>query len=129
MYSSNLPEDTVRTIGSIVLHLCDLALGATRRTADRLRPLVEPPLGLKLVSPQGIVYSGLVLVEGGVCVAGIVVEVARSFVAPRAEPGYRPPLVTPPPRYDHRSAHLPGWAEDPRDLLEDEEEHERWRRR
>jgi hypothetical protein len=129
MYPETLPNETVRALGSIVLYLCDLALGATRNATARLLPLVEPPAGLKLVSPQGIVYSGLILVEGGVCVAGIVVEVARSFVAPHLEPQYRAPLVTPPPRYESRAAHLPNWADDPRDLLDDEEERERWRRR
>lgn len=126
MYPADLPQDTVRTLGAAVLFLCDVAVSFTARAAERLRPLVEPPVGLRVVSPSGIIYSGLVIIEAGCVVAGVVVEVARA--ATHNEPGYRAPIVTPPPRYeDRRSAHLPNWADDPRDLLDEEEE--RWRRR
>lgn len=128
MYPADLPPDTIRTLGAAVSFLCNLALSLTQRTAERLWPLVEPPSGLRVVGPSGTLYTGILIIEGGAVVAGVVVEGGHS--APRREePQYRPPIVTPAPRYDGRSAHLPGWAEDPRDLLEDDEEHDRWRRR
>jgi hypothetical protein len=129
MYPDHLPQDIVRTLGAAVLFLYDLACVITQRTVQRLRPLVEPPVGLRVVGPSGVTYAGtgVVILEGGYVVAGFVIEAGHA--APRREdPPYRAPIVTPPPRYeDRRSAHLPSWADDPRELLDEEEE--RWRRR
>lgn len=131
--NEDLPNATLRTMGALLIAVYDIAREGVTEVIDRLRPLVEPPDDLRITSPVGAVYTGLLIIERNVVIAGIVVEVARITAH------VREPMVTPPPRYDDRGrferrddrdGHLPGWAEDPRDLRDPfGEEDPPWRRR
>ena len=127
-----LPKQTVRDISIVLVALFEIAIDRARRALDQLRPFVEPPEDLRIVGANGVVFSGVVVIERGVVVAGIIVEVGRVMTA---APAPREPLVTPPPRFetrgrferDDRDARLPGWGEDPRaaDMFDEDR---RWRR-
>ncbi|MFO0680532.1 MAG: hypothetical protein U0234_00710 [Sandaracinus sp.] len=128
-----LPNATLRTMGIVLVAIFDIGRDGIAAVVERLRPLVEPPEGLRVTSPNGAFYSGLLVVERNVVVAGIVIEVGRTL---SQQPEVRrEPIVTPPSRYDdrgrfeardEREGRLPGWAEDPRDLFTEDEP---WRRR
>jgi len=91
---------------------------------------------MRITTRSGVIYTGVLLIERGEIIAGIVFEVGRVSAPMSGAP--RAPVVTPPPRYeapgrfessdrfDERGGRLPGWGEDPRDLFDEEE---RWRRR
>lgn len=123
-----LPTATLRAMGALLIAVYDIAREGVHEVVERLRPLVEPPDELRVTSPIGAFYTGVIVIERNVVVTGIVIEVGRTAA--------REPLVTPPPRYDDRGrferredpgARLPGWGEDPRELFPDEEVP--WRRR
>jgi hypothetical protein len=126
----DVPQSTVRAMGAVLIAIFDIALDGTRAVVERLRPLVEPPEDMRVTGTSGVLYTGLVIIERGDVIAGIVIEVGRVSSAP---PVARPPLVTPPAhfdppgRFEERDGRLPGWADDPREDLFGEDG--RWRRR
>lgn len=125
-----IPHTTLRTLSLVLIAVFDIAREGLSEVVERLRPLVEPPEDIRVVSTVGAIYTGVLVVERNTIIAGLIVEVGRVTATPRA------PIVTPPPRYeapgrfdrhdDPREGRLPGWAEDPRDLFRDEDEP--WRR-
>jgi hypothetical protein len=128
--NEDIPNATLRTMGALLIAIYDIAREGVTEVVERLRPLVEPPENLRVTSPVGAFYTGLLVVERNVVIAGIVIEVGRVVSAARE------PVITPPPRYDERGrferhdereGRLPGWAEDPRDIFPDEDPP--WRRR
>lgn len=128
-----LPSETLRTLTTVLVAIFDIAREGVSEVVERLRPLVDPPDNLRIVSPIGAHYTGLLIVERNAVVAGIVIEVGRVTPAPAAS---REPIITPPSHYDdrgrfeqrdEREGRLPGWADDPRDLFPDEDPP--WRRR
>ncbi|MBZ0121485.1 MAG: hypothetical protein K8H88_31100 [Sandaracinaceae bacterium] len=134
-----LPRETLRALSAILVVIFEIARDGTRRVVDRIRPIVSPPDGLRLTG-GGVLYTGVVVIEGGRVIAGIVIEVGRERDCVAPSPTSRSPLITPPSRFDDparfhdpsrpdRSGRLPGWAEDSRDPYEDDEEEPLWRRR
>lgn len=136
MDSPNVPESTLRVLASLLVLLFDYAREHAATTVERLKPLVEPPDDLRVVSKVGALYSGMIVLDRGEVIAGVVVQTGQGIPSPAA-------LVTPPPRApvyerprspfsgitDHfarSDGRLPGWADDPRT---DPEEDEPWRRR
>lgn len=125
-----IPHTTLRTLSLVLIAVFDIAREGFSDVVERLRPLVEPPEDMRVVSTVGAIYTGVLVVERNTIIAGIVVEVGRVTAATRG------PVVTPPPHYerpgrfdrreDPREGRLPGWGEDPRDLFRDEDEP--WRR-
>ena len=124
---NNVPTSTLRVLASLLVLGFDLAREKAADIVDRVRPLVEPPDDLRVHSTAGTLYSGLLIIERGEVVAGIVVMTGQRAVAPS--------LTTPAPRtaayggttgYSRGEGRLPGWADDPRD---DVEEAPPWRRR
>jgi hypothetical protein len=131
---NNIAPSTLRVLASLIVLALDVAREKAADIVERLRPLVEPPEDLRVHSIVGTLYSGIIIVERGDVVAGIVVMTGQRTGAPS--------LVTPPPRpaydrprspfsgitddYARRDGRLPGWADDPR---ADHEEDEPWRRR
>lgn len=126
-----LPTETLRALSAVLIAIFDIARDGLNEVVERLRPLVEPPEDMRVTGTSGVIYTGIVIIERGFVVAGIVIEVGRSASSPPAAP--RGPVITPPPsfdqrgRFDEREGRLPGWAEDPRDDLYGEDG--RWRRR
>lgn len=135
-----LPRETLRALGAVLVVIFEIARDGARRAVTRMRPLVTPPEGLRISGSFGTLYTGIVVIERSVVIAGIVIEVGREgATTPQAAAPARPPLITPPSRFEERSrfeepsrldrsGRLPGWAEDSRDLYADDEE-ELWRRR
>lgn len=114
MNDSSLPRETLRMLGIMLVVAFDFALETGREAIEKFKPLVEPPEDIRVTSTTGCLYSGLVVVDRGEVIAGIVV--ATGFDPVRAIAG-RP---TPPPpavpthfeRASDRSGRLPGWADD-----------------
>lgn len=133
MPEEQLPIGTVRDLRVMLGAVLEIVRDTAREIAEHLRPFVEPPEDMRVVGDAGVIYSGIVVIDAGRVVAGIVIEVGRVTTAPAREP-----IITPSPRpayerprspfsgiTDHyeRDGRLPGWADDPR------EEDEPWRRR
>lgn len=135
MESPNVPESTLRVLASLLVLLFDFAREHASVAIERIKPLVEPPDDLRVGSRSGALYSGLVVLDRGEIIAGIVVQTGQGIPSPA--------LVTPAPTrssFDGRSpfsgitdryasrgdGRLPGWADDPRPDIEEDEP---WRRR
>lgn len=43
MHDNTLPTSTLRTMGVVLVLLCDLAVRKGRRVVDKVKPLIEPP--------------------------------------------------------------------------------------
>lgn len=133
--NNDIPPETVRTMGALLVIVFEIARDGVAEAVERMRPLVEPPEDMRVTSSRGVIYTGVLLVERGEIIAGIVIEVGR---VSSAAPAPRPAVVTPPPRYEapgrfeslgrfeDREGKLPGWGEDPRDLPDEDVP---WRRR
>ncbi len=135
MDTPDVPRSTLRVLASLLVLLFDFAREHASVAIERIKPLVEPPDDLRVASRSGALYSGLVVLDRGEIIAGVVVQTGQGIPSPS--------LVTPPPtrspfeparspfhgitdRYAARDGRLPGWADDPRP---DTEEDEPWRRR
>lgn len=130
--NDDLPKETIRAMGAVLVAIFYIALDGTRDVLEQLQPLVEPPEDLRVTGSMGVVYNGVVVIERNAVIAGIVIEVGRTTTSSPA----REPLITPPSRYDdrgrferrdEREGRLPGWGEDPRstDMFDEDG---RWRR-
>ena len=133
MDTPDVPRSTLRVLASLLVLAFDVARDRASVAVERIKPLVEPPEDLRVSSRLGTLYSGVVLLDKGEVIAGIVVATGQGVPIPAG-------LVTPAPRAVHerprspfsgitddfarRDGRLPGWADDPRD-----EEDEPWRRR
>lgn len=129
METPNVPKSTLRVLASLLVLLFDVARDRAATAVEHIKPLVEPPDDLRVSSRIGALYTGLIVLDRGEIIAGIVVQTAQGVPQPSA-------LITPPPtptrspytgitdRYSGGDGRLRGWAEDPRDSMEDEP----WRR-
>jgi hypothetical protein len=127
MNHDELSTETVRATGAVLVAIFRTAVARARRVLGHLRPLLEPPEDLRVTGSMGVVYSGVVVIERNVIVAGVVIEVGRvghGGAPPRAH-------IPPPSRYEEPGRfedpreRLPGWADDPRDPFDEDG---RWRR-
>ena len=130
----DVPRSTLRVLASLLVLAFDVARDRAAVVVERIKPLVEPPDDLRVTSRIGALYSGIVLLDRGEIIAGVIVQTGQGIPSPAS-------FVTPPParsspfsgitdRYAHAHSRddgrLPGWADDPRP---DAEEDEPWRRR
>lgn len=128
METPDVPRSTLRVLASLLVLVFDVARDRAASAVERIKPLVEPPDDLRVSSRIGALYSGLVVLDRGEIIAGIVVQTGQGIPQPSA-------LITPPPsparspfagitdRYSRGEGRLPGWADDPR-----VDEDEPWRR-
>lgn len=125
MNDNSLPRETLRVMGIMLVIAFDFALEKGRDAIEKFKPLLEPPEDIRVTSTTGCLYSGLVIVDRGEVLAGVVV--ATGFDPVRAVAGRAPTPSPPQPlpvRVEpSRSAHLPGWADDT-----NYDEDGRWRR-
>ena len=133
MDAPDVPRSTLRVLASLLVLVFDVARDRAATAVERIKPLVEPPADLRIVSRTGARYSGVVVLDRGDIIAGIVVQTGQGLPDPAG-------LVTPPPRpvyerprspfsgiteeYARSEGRLPGWADDPR--IDDEDAP--WRR-
>ncbi len=129
MKDPDVPQSTLRALASLLVLLFDLARERAADVIEKVVPLVEPPRDLVVSSRLGTMYSGIIVLDRGEVIAGIVVATGQTVPQPSA-------LVTPPPsparspfagitdRYSRGEGRLPGWADDPRI----DEEESPWRR-
>jgi hypothetical protein len=131
MDSPNVPQSTLRVLASLLVLLFDFAREHSAVAVERIKPLVEPPDDLRVTSRIGALYSGIVLLDRGEIIAGVIVQTGHGIPSPAA-------FVTPSPtrspisgitdRYaqSRDESRLPGWADDPRPDLDEDAP---WRRR
>lgn len=129
MDGPDIPKSTLRVLASLLLLVFDLARDRATTAVIHLRPLVEPPDDLRVGSRIGALYSGVLVLDRGEVIVGLVVQTGQGI----PQPG---PIITPPPapvrppftgitdRYSSEGR-LRGWAEDPRDAVEEDSP---WRR-
>lgn len=89
MSQASLDAATARALGEVLARAIGLAWTRASTVLKRLRTLLVPPRGLELVAPEGALYSGLLLVESGKVVAGMVVlagHQSRQVAEPVEEP-------------------------------------------
>jgi hypothetical protein len=126
---NDLPRSTVRELAIILVATFDLAIERGRRFAARIRPLVEPPEDLRITTHNGALYSGVLLLERGDVIAGLVIQTGQTTPsAPFAPPSVfsSPSRHTPTDALARRDeGRLPHWSED-RSLYDDGEPP--WRR-
>lgn len=122
MIQTNRPQESVRALVELIVVVFETAWSTARDVVEQVRPLVEPPHGMRVVGSRGAQYSGLLVVDRGDVIGGIVVQTGHDAMAAAAELT-RPRQVTP---YDdhvsrghHDGTRLPGWAEDPRSQYDD----------
>ena len=133
MDTPDLPRSTLRVLASLLVLAFDVARDRAAVVVERIKPLVEPPDDLRVTSRIGALYSGVVLLDRGEIIAGVIVQTGQGIPSPAA-------FVTPPPtrspfsgitdRYAHSQprdeSRLPGWADDPRPDIDEDPP---WRRR
>lgn len=130
METPDIPRSTLRVLASLLVLAFEVARDHAATAVERIRPLVEPPDDLRVSSRIGAIYSGLVILDRGDIIAGIVVQTGQGIpqtaglITPSPAPTPRSPFTGITDRYASREGRLPGWAEDPRDSIEDEP----WRR-
>ena len=127
MDAPDVPKSTLRVLASLLVLIFDIARNRAASAVERIKPLVEPPADLRVSSRLGALYSGVLLLDRGEIIAGVIVQTGQGIPQPSA-------LVTPPParspfagitdRYSRGEGRLPGWADDPRI----DEEESPWRR-
>lgn len=129
MDGPDIPASTMRVLASLLLLVFDLARDRAATAVIRMRPLVEPPDDLRVGSRVGALYSGVIVLDRGEVIVGLVVQTGQGV----PQPG---PIITPPPstnrspfsgitdRYTSEGR-LRGWAEDPRDPVDEDSP---WRR-
>ena len=116
----DVPQSTLRVLASLLVLAFDIAREKAADVIEKVIPLVEPPRDLQVSSRLGTLYSGVIVLDRGDVIAGIVVATGQtmpSVSSAVASAMHRPPLVTPPAR----ETHLPSWADDPRELYDDRE--------
>jgi hypothetical protein len=124
MNDNSLPRETLRTLGVLLVLAFDFALERGRHAIERLAPMVEPPEDLRVSSTTGCLYSGIVVLDRGEVLAGIVV--ATGFDPIRAATARAAAVAsgTPFPRHEaplvrrDPTTGLPHWSED-RSLYDD----------
>ena len=129
MDAPDVPKSTLRVLASLLVLVFDVARDRAASVVERIKPLVEPPADLRVSSRLGALYSGVLLLDRGEIIAGVIVQTGQGIPQPSA-------LITPPPsptrspfagitdRYSRTEGRLPGWADDPRI----DEEDSPWRR-
>lgn len=73
MHDNTLPTSTLRTMGVVLVLLCDLALRKGREVVDKVKPLIEPPDELRVTSRSGTLYTGILVLDRSEVKAGVVV--------------------------------------------------------
>lgn len=89
MTQASLDAATARALGEVLALAFDIARARAWTVMKRLRTLLVPPPGLALVAPEGALYSGILLVESGKVVAGMIViagHQSRQVTEPVEEP-------------------------------------------
>jgi hypothetical protein len=121
METPDVPRSTLRVLASLLVLAFEVARDHAATAVERIRPLVEPPDDLRVSSRIGALYSGLVVLDRGDIIAGIVVQTGQGIPQPAG-------LITPSPtptttalavQRHHRPVRgvakvgCRGWAEDP----------------
>jgi hypothetical protein len=128
---------TVRVLAALLIVAFDVAREKASSIAARLKPLLQPPDDLRVVSRSGALYSGVLVLDRSDIVGGVVVQTGQSVpLAPALDVPRVAPRVDPiPPRPAASSfatrpdtTRLPSWADDPRGFEDEEEEVPTWRR-
>jgi hypothetical protein len=120
---SHLPRETLRTIAVLLVVAFDFALQKGREAVERIGPLVTPPDDLRIVSSNGSLYSGVIFLDRGEVLAGVVVATGydplRSAAARTASSAFSMPHHDSPSIHRAASGTLPNWADDSTDYGED----------
>lgn len=129
MNDNSLPSETLRTLGVMLVLAFDFALEKSRDAIERIKPIVEPPDDLRIISNTGCLYSGVIFVDRGEVLAGVVV--ATGFDPLRAASARASTIAAQPVSHAgaplvRRETGLPSWAEDPTNY--DDEPRPPWRR-
>lgn len=133
---SNVPGSTVRVLAALLIVAFDVAREKASSIVARLKPLLEPPDDLRVVSRSGALYSGVLVLDRSDVVGGIIVQTGQSVPTapaldlPRTTPRVEPIPPRPATSFATRpdSARLPSWADDPRGFEDDDDEVPSWRR-
>ena len=128
---SHLPRETLRTIGFLLVVVFDFALEKGREVVDKIGPLVEPPDDLRVTSRNGSLYSGVIVLDRGEILAGVVVATGydplRGTAARPASTSFSMPNHGSPSIPRSQSGSLPNWAHDGTEY-DDEDPRSPWRR-
>ncbi len=127
---SHLPRETLRSIGVLLVVLFDFALQTGRKAVENLAPLVEPPDDLRIVSSTGSLYSGVIFLDRGDILAGVVVATGYDplrSAARTASSAFSMPSQGSPSVHRGQSGTLPNWAHDGTEY-DDEDPRSPWRR-
>ncbi len=112
----------LRSTGELLVVILEAAWAAARQVAKQVRPLVEPPCGLRIVGSDGMQYSGLLVVDRGTIVGGIVVQTGFEPATAQLDlhQQHGAPLDEHLARRRHDPMRLAGWADDPRSLHDED---------
>jgi hypothetical protein len=120
--NQNSPQESVRTLAEFAVVIFEIAWTGAHQVMEHFRPLVEPPRGLRILGGNGAQYSGLLVIDRGSIIAGIVVQTGHDAVAAAGELGHprQAPYDDHVSRHRHDSSRLPSWADDPRQGYDDD---------
>ncbi len=117
------PQESVRALVELLVVVFETAWSTAREVVEQVRPLVEPPRGLRVTGTNGAQYSGLLVVDRGDVIGGVVVQTGHDAVAAAGEltrHRHAAPFDDHVMRNRHDPTRLPGWADDPRSLYDDD---------
>lgn len=127
MNDPSLPPITVRDLGIVLVVIAETAWNGARSIMRRLAPFMRPPSDLVVQSTKGAEYTGVLMIDDNDVVAGAVVCTGQGELPPReatqrviTTPAPDPFQREPERSLGRREGYLPGWAEDPRDVEEDD---------
>lgn len=106
MIEATLPGHTLRTLGALMIVIFDVALAKASRAVELVKPLVLPPRDLEVSTRSGALYSGVLLLDRGEVLGGLVVQTGQGL------PG---PALLAPPAPASSQARLAHWSQDSTD--------------